>query len=300
MTCAHAVFAATARYARKVNRGPRRFNRGRASRPLTRMLRDYWASGIDALFSFLSKHDGWEKIQQHVWWALAAREYAKAMSDSDRRFLAGLLASFGYYGDIEQRAAAIIEATSCATFEEAARFALRQLGVVSPDFELRNEAVRERLLARGEAAVLATRHNIDDALGTIVQHFYELGRNPYDQRFVDELREVLGYQCDWQARRFALTETGIAAEIAQAETYRRNGVHAKQWNILDVNTRPSHQALAGVVAGIDDKFDVGGFPADHPLDPRLPPEELCNCHCWLSPVLEDDFQVDPAQIWEGQ
>ena len=156
------------------------------------------------------------------------------------------------------------------------------------------------LLARSQKAIFATREFVESAFETIVTQFYELGQHPHSQAMLDGLKKTLGYKADWEAERFALTETGIACELAQVETYRRNGVKAKQWNILNVNTRPSHQVLAGAVAGIDDKFDVGGFPADHPLDPKLPPGELCNCHCWLSPVLEDDFQVNPATIWESQ
>jgi hypothetical protein len=44
----------------------------------------------------------------------------------------------------------------------------------------------------------------------------------------------------------------------------------------------------------------GPFAADHPLDPRLPAHELVNCHCWLSPVVDDDFEIDPGHVWEGQ
>jgi hypothetical protein len=224
------------------------------------------------------------------------------MTDADRKFLADLLASFGRGGDAEiaRKAAEIIEACAIPTFEEAAKFALRQLGVASSEFELRNEAIRELLMARQEAAVFASRTFMEGTFSAITNYFYDLGRHPFDQEALDELRAQLGYKADWEAKRFALTETGIASELAQAETYRRNGVGAKQWNALDVNSRPSHLALDQAVVKIEQKFNCGGFAADHPLDPKLPPSELVNCHCWLSPVVDDDFEIDPESVWEGQ
>lgn len=298
---AAAIFNATARCLRKVRRS-RRFNRVKAARRCQRQVKQFWMDGIDALFSFMAQDDGWEKLQRHVQLAIAAETFTKAISEADKRFLTELLTSFGYFNevDVAKATSVIMRATSVATFEEAAKFALGSLGVVAPDFELRNERVLELLESRSQAAVFSTKTYIDDAFSTITTQFYELGRHPYSQETLDGLKKALGYKADWEAKRFALTETGIAAELAQAETYRRNGVKGKQWNILDMNTRPSHIVLAGAVVGIEDKFDVGGNPADHPLDPKLPPEELCNCHCWLSPVLEDDFQVDPANVWEGQ
>jgi hypothetical protein len=302
VTCPHVLltaFNATARCARKVNRS-RRFDRARAAKPLMRRVREYWLDGLDALFAFLSHHEGWEKIQRHCQLRLASEQLAKALSDSDRKFLEDLLADFRYYGDVQAQAAAIVKATSIDTFEEAAKFALGQIGIKAADFELRNEHIRELLLDRKNAAVYATRSHIDGAMDAVVENFYDLGRNPYNQDLLDQLRKQLGYKAEFEAKRFALTETGIAAELAQVETYRRNGVMRKQWNILGSNTRPTHEVLAGVEADIDEKFNVGGFPADHPCDPTLPAHELVNCHCWLSPVVNDEYQIDPTKIWEGQ
>lgn len=295
------LYNAAAREVRKINR-VRRFNRGKAMKPLLEQTRAWWNDGLDALFAYMGLHDGWEKLQQHMQLAIASEQLAKAMTDSDRAFLANLLANFGYFGDrsVAEKAKEIIAATSVDTFEAAATFALRQLGVADANFELRNEAVRDALLARQDAAIFATRSFMDETFQTITNQFYELGRHPYDSQTIEQLRGILGYKADWEAQRFALTETGIAAELAQIETYRRNGVTAKQWNTLDVNTRPSHAELAGAVVGIDQKFDCGGFAADHPLDPKLPASEICNCHCWLSPVLDEGFEVDPTKLWEGE
>jgi hypothetical protein len=302
------LFNATARYVRKINRS-RKFNRLRASKRLRRQMVEFWIPGLDALFSYMGKHDGWTKLQRHVQLHIAAEQFSKTMSDADRKFLLDLLSGFDYFNDrkVAAKARAIVQATSIPTFEEAAKFALGQLGIISPDFELRNDAVKQWLLTRSEAAIFSTRSYMAQAFQTITEQFYELGRHPYSREMIDELRDLLGYQADWQAQRFALTETGIAAELAQVETYRRNGIQAKQWNILNVNTRPDHLDIAGAIVGIDQKFALdpdgangGPFAADHPLDPSLPPHELVNCHCWVSPVVDDDFEIDPRHAWEGQ
>lgn len=299
MSCSCAVFSATARFLRKVSK-PRRFNRMRASKPLLEKTRSYWEGGLDALFSYLDDREGWDKIQRHCRLQRVAAGVRKSLSDADRKMLVDLLASFDYYGDIEQQAAAIVAATRFDTFESAAKFALGRLGIRAADFTLRNERIRELIMARKSADVLAARNNLDGILQTVVKNFYELGNSPYDRNFLDAMRSELGDVTLWEARRFAVTETGIAAEMAQAETYRRNGVTRKRWNILGVNTRWSHTELDQVEVGMDETFNVGGYEADHPLDPRLPAGELVNCHCWLTPVVSDDFQLDPSKIWEGE
>jgi hypothetical protein len=263
-------------------------------------MNSYWSDGVDALYAFLGHRDGWEKIQRHFQIAIASDQLSKAMTDADKKFLTDLLADFTYFNGASSRVDAILKATSFATFEDAGKFALEQLGVKAADFELRNEHIRELLLERRSAGIFATRNFVDEVFSTITNQFYELGRNPYHQDFLDELKSSLGYKSDWQAKRFSLTETGIASELAQAETYRRNGVGSKRWNIQDVNTRDAHLALSGVVIAMADQFDVGGFEGDHPLDPKLPASELVNCHCWMSPVVDENFQLDPANLWEGQ
>ncbi len=299
MTALRAAWNDLSRAIRKSN-APRRFDRAVAMQPLLEEMDVYWGDGIDALFSYLSKHDGWAKIQRHVQTDLANRKFEKALAPEDKQFLANLLANFSYFDDVDKEAKTIIEGTSIDTFESAAKFALGQIGVGSPDFELKNDAIREKLLDRTDAAIFATRSHIDSIFGTIVDQFYELGQHPYSSDFVDQLRSDLGVKTDFEAKRFALTETGIASELAQVETYRRNGVQEKRWNITGINTRPSHAELSGAEIDIADKFDVGGSPADHPLDPTLPADELVNCHCWVSPVVSDDFQLDPSNIWEGE
>jgi hypothetical protein len=283
---------------RKAN-APRRFDREKAMKPLFDEMQTYWSDGIDALFGYMGLHDGWDKVQRHIQMELASAEFSKTLSDADRQFIANLLVNFSYFSDVDKMATTIMEATSIDTFEDAAKFAMQQIGIGSPNFELKNTQIREALLARTDDAIFATKSQIDSTFDTIINQFYELGRNPYNQTFIDELRQTLNVKTDWEAKRFALTETGIAAEMGAHQSYRRNGVQEKRWNITGANTRETHAELSGVEIGIDETFDVGGSPAQHPLDPQLPAEELVNCHCWESPVVNNDFKLDPSRIWEG-
>lgn len=298
LAAAYGAFQETARYFRKASAG-QRFDRERAQLPLEKKITDYWRKGTDSMFAWLGMNGGWEKIQRQVQLTHAAGSFAKSLSDHDRQLLVDLLRGWGHYNDLDDRSAMIIKATSFDTFEDAARFALGQLGVKATSFELRDPQLQQKLLDRTGAAVFATRNNIESTFSTIIQHFYDLGQNPYNASFLADLKKDLGITRDYQAKRFALTETGIAAELAQAETYRRNGVTGKQWNVTGDNTRATHEELSGVTVGMDQPFDVGGNLADHPLDPTLPAEELVNCHCWLSPVVNPDFEINPNSIWEG-
>ena len=305
MTSASAILTGTARLLRRVRRA-RRFDRVRASRKLYREVLHYWTGGLDGLFDHLTETKGWDRLGRHVNVEPEAESrIEKALSDRDRQLIVDLLTGFSYYDDVELVAKAIVEATREETFEAAATFALRQLGIAAADFSLRNESIRAALLERVSAEIFATRNNIAGVMESIVRNFYELGRNPFDRKFLADLRRELGDVTMAQAKRFALTETEIAAEMAQLETFRRNGVQRKKWNALGQNTRPSHQAMDGTEAGIDEKFALGStdgntYLVDSPSDPSLPPHELINCRCWLSPVVNDEFQIDPQGIWEGQ
>ena len=280
-------------------RSPKRFNRAQASVPMTKRVTALWKRDNDALFELLDG-GGWKRIAEHTGAVTKAVPWQveKALNDSDKKLIAELLAKV-LIGDAAAMAQAIIKATSFDTFEQAAKFALGQLGVTSGKFEIKNSAVRERILNRAQTLTYSSQRHGEATLETIVRNFYDLGRNPYNDAFIKELKTTIGAKTDFEARRFALTETAIVSEIATHETWKRNGVGRKKWNATGVNTRDSHLTLAGAEVAMTGAFDVGGWPGDHPCDPKLPPDELVNCHCWLSPVIDDSFEIDPQGIWEG-
>jgi len=301
---ARRFLSASERYLRQAGRA-KRFHRGRAMVAIYKPVRGFWQDNLDGLFAFLDEGNRWAGIQRFAQAASPSTVYLwrsgeirKELTVEEREYLQRLLADWDNYGNVMELAAVIAAGGRQEVYQAAGTFALGQLGIKA-DFELKNERILDALRARSQADIFATRGNIERVFDTIVRNFYDLGSNPFDRAFLDELKSDLGYKTDYEAKRFALTETGIAAESAQMETWRRNGVTRKQWRILGVNTRPTHQALDKVTVGIEEKFLVGGFEADHPLDPTLPPEELINCHCWSKPVVDVNFQIDPAGVWSG-
>lgn len=296
------AFHQSCRLLRKL-KSPTRFDRAKAAKPLTERCRKYWLGGLDALWDHLEENDHFDDIHRRT--RLAGKLIRKEVSDDERRLIATLLTGFHYYDDVDSVAAAIVAATSEQTFTAAAIHALATLGIRAADFELKNEGIREALMARKADAVIATRHNSEAVMETILRRFYELGENPYDAGFLADLKKELGDVTTYQAKRFALTETAIAAEYAQHETWLRNGVQRTQWNILGERTRASHQRMKGEQVAIGEKFRVASddgsvYECLHPCDPQLPAHELVNCHCWSTPVVNDDWQIDPSKIWEGE
>lgn len=56
----------------------------------------------------------------------------------------------------------------------------------------------------------------------------------------------------------------------------------KTWHTaLDERVRFTHMGLEGVTIGINEHFNVGGFPALMPLDSSLPISKTANCRCTL-------------------
>lgn len=54
----------------------------------------------------------------------------------------------------------------------------------------------------------------------------------------------------------------------------------KRWKaLLDSRTRPDHVTANGQTVEINQKFIVGGSPANYPRDPSLPMSQLANCRC---------------------
>jgi hypothetical protein len=293
------AYNVTARAIRKVRKA-RRFNRAKAALALVGKVRGYWEKSDAALIEFLDG-GGWARIAEHTG-AVAKSdrfEVAKSLSPADKKLIAELIAKVGFFENAQAMAEAITKATALDTFEQASKFALGQLGVTST-FELRNERVRDRILNRAQTLTYSSQRHGEATLETIVRNFYDLGRNPYNDAFLKDLKKTIGVQTDFEARRFALTETAIVSEMATHETWKRNGVGRKRWNATGVNTRESHIALAGAEVAMDKSFVVGESRGDHPCDPSLPPDEIVNCHCWLTPVIDDSFEIDPQAIWEGQ
>ena len=63
----------------------------------------------------------------------------------------------------------------------------------------------------------------------------------------------------------------------------------KEWIATpDVRTRPTHLAADGQRVALNEKFTVGGFQADFPADPSLPPAEAYSCRCTVGYLIPDE------------
>lgn len=271
----------------------RPFHRDKEASPLQRFVARFWRGGLTALFQHLAETDAWRLIADRT-----ARVRAKAVDPADQGWIEELLKGFGWL-DNQADLKAVMQARGITTFEAAAQHAMSNLGVAAADFTLSNPGIKESLLARVQAGPLASRAYIEGAMQHIADAFTDLGTSPYDRRFLAGLKTEIGATTEWQAQRFALTETGIAAEMAAQEAYARNGVAKKQWNATGRDTRPAHLEANGKVTEIRGHFALDGHRAKHPLDPELPAAQIVNCHCWLSPVVDDSFEP-PEHPWEGE
>lgn len=94
-----------------------------------------------------------------------------------------------------------------------------------------------------------------------------------------------------RARRVAITEVLTAYSVAQYEGYKQSpSVTGKTWRHSGArkNTpRPTHLAIDGVTIDIDSHFNVGGESALYPRDVSLSGKERINCHCVLSPSVDE-------------
>lgn len=85
--------------------------------------------------------------------------------------------------------------------------------------------------------------------------------------------------------RIAWTETNIIQNHDMNERKKAEGYGSKVWNTMeDERVRMAHYLVDRVKVGINDDFDVDGYPMAHPGDTTNdPPADLIvNCRCWLT------------------
>lgn len=74
--------------------------------------------------------------------------------------------------------------------------------------------------------------------------------------------------------------------------------YMKQWMTAPGARNPRHElyvGLDGQTVALDETFDVGGAPLQHPGDPDGPPEEVINCRCSMSYVEAQPSAADVRQ-----
>ncbi|MED1761259.1 phage head morphogenesis protein [Bacillus subtilis] len=98
-----------------------------------------------------------------------------------------------------------------------------------------------------------------------------------------------------RARTTAITEVLAASSAAQHESYAQSpAVKKKKWRHSGGkknNPRENHIDLDGTVIGVDEEFQIPGSSETcmFPRDPKLSAGERVNCHCVLSPVIDNEI-----------
>ena len=83
-----------------------------------------------------------------------------------------------------------------------------------------------------------------------------------------------------RCKTIARTETAATSNTATFSTYKAEGVKQKEWV---GGTRESHAAVDGEVRAMGQSFSNGLL---YPGDPSGPADEVINCTCTVSPVVE--------------
>lgn len=88
-----------------------------------------------------------------------------------------------------------------------------------------------------------------------------------------------------RAQRISRTESSRIINAADVQAARSEQsitgeeLHKVWVCAIDGRTRDSHFSADGQRVPMDGKFQIGGYEADHPGDPGLPPHESVNCRC---------------------
>jgi len=151
-----------------------------------------------------------------------------------------------------------------------AKLAIRYIGL---------EAYRRRIVNISET----TRANI---IAQVARGFDAgLGQEGVARLIRQSVPEIARARSSVIARTEVHGAAGYGAQGAAIET----GLElSKEWIAAeDERTRDSHAEINGQIVGMQDYFDVGGYSAQFPGDPSLPPEECINCRCVSAYVVNE-------------
>lgn len=93
--------------------------------------------------------------------------------------------------------------------------------------------------------------------------------------------------------RSAAANIAEGSAVATLNASDRSG--QKTWRTVgDERVRKAHADADGQTVGLDEDFDIDGYPAAHPGDERLPDDLAINCRCAL------EYAVEPAEEEDGE
>ncbi|MBU8842297.1 phage head morphogenesis protein [Bacillus subtilis] len=134
--------------------------------------------------------------------------------------------------------------------------------------------------------------NTHEAVENILTDAIENGSSIQDIELI--LKDMPQFDRD-RARKTAITEVLAASSAAQHESYAQSpAVKKKKWRHSGGkknNLRENHIDLDGTVIGVDEEFHIpgSGETCMFPRDPKLSAGERVNCHCVLSPVVDNEI-----------
>lgn len=102
-----------------------------------------------------------------------------------------------------------------------------------------------------------------------------------------------------RALKIARTESGAGLSagnyLAQQQLENEGIALGQEWlAIKDEDTRADHIEADGQQIGIGETFDIGGYPARYPGDPKLPAQERVNCRCVSAPIFSPPEKTTPV------
>ncbi|CAI6292044.1 putative protein YqbB [Bacillus subtilis] len=134
--------------------------------------------------------------------------------------------------------------------------------------------------------------NTHEAVENILTDAIENGSSIQDIELT--LKDMPQFDRD-RARTTAITEVLAASSAAQHESYVQSpAVKKKKWRHSGSkknNPRENHLDLDGTVIAVDEEFQIprSGENCMFPRDPNLSAGERVNCHCVLSPVVDNEI-----------
>lgn len=147
--------------------------------------------------------------------------------------------------------------------------------------------IRFSAFARGEVIAPESVAKLTARLDKYQRQLDELQKNQKAD-IAKGIEENLQAKEEWRSELIAEMSVGIAESWARnqevatlAVVLAEQGISLKKrWQtILDGRERPTHHRANGQIVPINQKFIVGGYPANYPRDPSLPMKELANCRC---------------------
>jgi HK97 family phage portal protein len=115
-------------------------------------------------------------------------------------------------------------------------------------------------------------------------------------QLADRVAAVFDSSRGARSKMIARTETVRAANFGTQNSMKQNGVEKRSWlTTRDGDVRDEHKELDGVVADIDEPFEVAGESAMFPGDFGVAELDI-NCRCLLKPVIDGKkFNADTGE-----